>query len=732
MKAFLALLQMDLKLTLRDKSAAFFNYLFPLIFFFLFGQMMDAHQGSVILRVVTMVAVFGVLGNGLFGAGMRAVQDREANVLRRYKVTPISPLPLLLASVVAGVILYLPALALLLVLAHFIYGMEVPGNLVSLFVFICFASAAFRSIGLIIASVVNTTQQSNLVIQPIWMVMLMLGGGMFPLSFLPEWLQIATQFVPATYVTNGVSGILQRGESVAQNWHSVGALLITAAVALFISTKLFRWEKEEKLRPSAQLWVVIVLLPFLFLGAYQAWSRQDLTKAKILERDLRRGRSWLIRDARIFVGDGNVIESGSVLVRKGRIEKIYPAPAPDPKTLNAEPIEAAGKTVLPGLIDAHVHLGSTGGFYDDWSRFDPKKAIEQALKAYLFCGVTAVRSAADQVDQLLEVRQPFATGEKLGAELLLCGPIFTTAGGHGTQFAKFLPEPMRPAFNQQFVRMPTSPEEARRQVSELAAKRVNAIKGVLESGSPGMPFNRMDVNILRAVADEARAQSLPMAIHTGSSQDVADAVALGASSIEHGSFVDDIPEATFAEMKAKGIVFNPTLSVAEGYTQFSLGKTELLNRSLVRQVAPKDLLEGTERAATGEQLAGVREGIKHNPISLEQGSRNLLRASEAGVTLVAGSDAGNFLVLHGPTLKREIELWIGAGVPARVALQAATANAAKLLGIDDRVGTIAEGKEATLLVVDGNPLEDPRALSAISVVMMKGERVIRGDLIEKK
>jgi positive regulator of sigma E activity len=84
MKAFLALLELDLKLTLRDRSAAFFNYLFPLIFFFMFGLLMNAGQGSAILRVVAMVTVFGVLGNGLFGAGMRAVQDREANVLRRY------------------------------------------------------------------------------------------------------------------------------------------------------------------------------------------------------------------------------------------------------------------------------------------------------------------------------------------------------------------------------------------------------------------------------------------------------------------------------------------------------------------------------------------------------------------------------------------------------------------------------------------------------------------------
>src|SRR6188768_4052096 len=98
MKAYLALLRIDLKLALRNKAVLFFNYFFPLIFFFVFAQLFNAKQGAVINRVVTMVLALGILGNGLYGAGMRAVMDREANVLRRYKVTPITPVPLLLAS----------------------------------------------------------------------------------------------------------------------------------------------------------------------------------------------------------------------------------------------------------------------------------------------------------------------------------------------------------------------------------------------------------------------------------------------------------------------------------------------------------------------------------------------------------------------------------------------------------------------------------------------------------
>src|SRR5947209_20110286 len=106
MKAFLALLKIDLKLASRNRSVLFFNLIFPLVFFFMFGQLFDAKQGNAVLVVVTMVTVIGIIGNGLWGAGMRAVQEREENILRRYKVTPITPVPLLAASMITGVVVY--------------------------------------------------------------------------------------------------------------------------------------------------------------------------------------------------------------------------------------------------------------------------------------------------------------------------------------------------------------------------------------------------------------------------------------------------------------------------------------------------------------------------------------------------------------------------------------------------------------------------------------------------
>jgi adenine deaminase len=185
-------------------------------------------------------------------------------------------------------------------------------------------------------------------------------------------------------------------------------------------------------------------------------------------------------------------------------------------------------------------------------------------------------------------------------------------------------------------------------------------------------------------------------------------------------------------MKAKNVAYDPTLSVAEGFISFSKGETALLKRSLVQQVTNPDLLAGTESAEHDDKFRSLREGISRYPISPQIAAKNLDKAWHAGVMLVTGSDGGNFLVLHGPTVQHEIELWIAAGIPIEVALQAATLNAAKLLRADSRIGTIEKGKEASLLIVDGNPLQDVHALSAVSTVFFKGERVARTELFEQK
>ena len=283
MKTYLSLIAIDLKLAGRQRAVIFFNYLFPLIFFFIFATVFPARQNpKLITYVLTMSISVGVLGNGLFGAGIRALQEREMNILRRYKVTPITPTPLLVASMVTGLFIFMPYIILVISLAHFIYHMPWPVHLVSLLLFIAIALIAFRSIGLVIASVANTMQEGTILVQLCYFPMLFLSGATVPLF--SHFLQLLSNFIPATYLVSGMQGIILNDQGLFQNWQWVVALIVTAAVGLAVGSKLFRWEKEEKIRGSAKLWVVVALLPFLALGVWQSYIGHNVVRMDIFGR----------------------------------------------------------------------------------------------------------------------------------------------------------------------------------------------------------------------------------------------------------------------------------------------------------------------------------------------------------------------------------------------------------------------------------------------------------------
>ncbi|HYW43999.1 MAG TPA: amidohydrolase family protein [Bryobacteraceae bacterium] len=732
MRSYLALFRSNLQLTLRDRSVLFFNYLFPFIFFFAFAELFRAGTGGGIAYFVGTVLTMGVLGNGLWGAGMRSVQDREANILRRFKVTPITPLPILTAAMVSGWLLYMPVPVILIVVSHFKYGMPFPHNWISLFLMVTLGVCAFRAIGLILAAVTNTMQEAMIAIQLLYMPMLILSGATVPSAMLPTWAQTLAEFMPAAYLVNGLQGIFFRNQTIFDSGPAVGALLLSTVVGTFLAMKLFRWEKEEKIRPQNKLWVLAVLAPFLAMGCIRAYNKEHIGQNQAFFRDLQRAGVFLIRNTRVFTGDGSVLENASVLVSDGKIAEIYRGASPDPDSLRAEVVEGAGKTLLPGLIDVHVHLASPGGVSTSAEDYNSDKSMPRAAAALLYSGVTAARSAGDGLDASLALRRQVSDGSKLGAQIFICGPMFTSEGGHGTEFVQSLPPALRQNVMAQLVRTPKTPEEARRQVRELKAAGVDGIKAILEAGwGDGMLYDRLDLLLVRSVAEEARAQKLPLATHTGDARDVTDAVEVGSASIEHGSWRDELPDTLLARMVRRGVYLDPTLGVAEAYAQYFAGKADALNNSLVQQVVPATVFSGTrDFVLSGKGADAARAAVFQS--SFEQARANLLRAWRAGVPLVTGTDSGNPLVFHGPSLHHEIELWVRAGIPPRVALTAATLNGARLLGAENRFGAIRKGLEADLLLVDGNPLEDIAATGRISLVVFKGERIRRAALFDQK
>jgi hypothetical protein len=596
MKVYLAQIRMSLRLMLRNRATLVFGYFFPLVFFFIFGNIMRNGNTGASTQIVAMVLSIGVLGAGFFGASLQAVMSREQNILRRFKVAPITPAPILIAAMVGSLVNFMPMSLLILSLAHRLHGMPWPKELGGLLIFTALGVVAFVSLGNIIAAVVNSMQEATIVTQLFYMPMLLLGGATIPLSVLPEWVQTVAQFLPSTYFMSGMQNLARGRETLRDNLPAIGALLLATALGLLLSFKLFRWEKEEKMRPQAKLWIVAVFAPFLVLGVWQTQAKTNVQRAKLLERDLARGRTYLMHDARIFVGDGQVIDRGSVLIENGKIAKVIAGDGPDAKALKAEVIEAAGKTLLPGLIDMRVRLSSSGLLTPE---ADLDASIDHELAAYLYSGITAVRSFGDDPGIVQKHSEAIQSGSKLGAELFI---------GDNT----------------------ASPE-------------------------PG------------------------------------------------------------------------ALAALESLEAFQSKNPEPLDRALVRQVVVAKKLDEAK-----ETLKAASASSPPAALLLDAAKAKLTAASKAGSQLTMGSGSGSPLLVHGPGLHRELELWVEAGISPAWALQAATYNAARELKVEDRIGRIREGLDATLLLIDGNPLEQIASTEHITLVFFKGERINRAELFDQK
>ena len=721
MKAYLAHTENALRLLSRNKTALFFTYLFPLFFFFMFaGIMGGAKNPGDMLRVISVVLTLGVLGSGLLGAGITMVQEREENILRRFKVTPSGALPILLAVLTSGLVAYLPLVAVIFGLTRGWLHVPLPPRFLEVTIFSAVGLVAFRGIGVLIACVVRSTQESSAIVNLVYLPMLMLSGAMLPLQFLPPALQTATVFLPSYYLFTGMQSMLLTGEGLWHNALETVALLVTAGVTTFLALRLFRWDRDDVIPGRAKWWIIAGLTPFFAVGLTKLNRQARIEEGRMQARAEHRNVHFVVDNVRIFVGNGRVIEHGRVLVRHGEIvevsEETGGAMPPE-----AEVINGAGKTLLPGLIDMHVHLGASGLADGGGNEKDPEAT---RLMDYLYCGVTAVRSVGDMLDRSLAVKAKVESGRVLGAELFVYGPMFTAEGGHGTEYLSYVPDTMRPKMREEMLRIPKDPAEAKRMVDGLKRDGADGVKAILQGDFGHVHFARLERPNYEAVARAAHADHLPLATHTNTVQDVEDAIAVGSDTIEHGALTGLLPPADLAAMRDKNLAYDPTLSVVGVLRDAATGKASTPASPLLQEILPADKLRKLGETGLNRQTFPQGEEYFNNAAA------NLLAAWRAGVPLIAGSDAGNPSIIHGPTVQRELALWVEAGIPAPVALQAATYQAAKALRADGRIGLVAKDQQATFLLVDGDPTVDIHALERIATVVYRGEIVERAALLK--
>lgn len=389
----------------------------------------------------------------------------------------------------------------------------------------------------------------------------------------------------------------------------------------------------------------------------------------------------LIRDVRVFDGE-KVLARASVLVRGGRILAVGPGvPAP----AGAEAIDGAGKTLLPGLIDAHAH--PQGG----------------ALRETVVFGVTTTLDMFGDPRWAVEMRREQEAGGGLDrADLYSAGTLVTSPGGHGTEWAP--------------IPTITSPAEARAFVDARLAEGSDYIKIVHDDNRTfGKAIPTIDAPTLKAVVDAAHQRGKLAVVHIGAVAGARAALEAGADGLVHLSPDGVLDEGTVALARRQRAFVIPTLS---------------LNDSLCGERSGAGLVDDPHlswylRRAAEKQLTSRFELGRRLELAAVLASVARLRA--AGVTILAGTDSPNPGTWHGVSIHRELELLVRAGLTPIEALRAATSAPAEAFRLTDR-GRIAPGKRADLVLVAGDPTTDILATRAIDRVWKLGSAIDRDAL----
>lgn len=262
-----ALTKVRMRLALRNRAFFVFVFFVPMLFLFLFLGLWTNDPAAVPYGLASVLALT-VMGS-FWGLSVQLVTFREQGILRRFRLTPVGAGAMLASSILSNYIMTIPTILIEFALAHWLFHMQGWGNIASVVALITLGMTAFPAFGLIVASVTNTMQETQLINQLLWWALLLLSGATIPLPVLPAWLQQVALFLPGTYLVSGLQTTMINGSGPAAIAVELVALAVSTAVAFAISQQLFRWEPEAKVPRRAKLWAASALIPFLLLGIWE-------------------------------------------------------------------------------------------------------------------------------------------------------------------------------------------------------------------------------------------------------------------------------------------------------------------------------------------------------------------------------------------------------------------------------------------------------------------------------
>jgi len=387
----------------------------------------------------------------------------------------------------------------------------------------------------------------------------------------------------------------------------------------------------------------------------------------------------LVQDVRVF--DGKAVHEKRSVLFDGAV--ILDADFRGPPPSGARIVSGAGRTLLPGLIDAHTH------------------AFRQLDLPLLF-GVTTQVDMFTAVPLMQDIKRAMAAGQNTGrADMFSAGTLATAPNGHGTQYG---------------VPIPTlsSPAQARDFVDARIAEGSDFIKIVLEAGGHGTgKMNSLDLATATALIEAAHLRGKLAVVHVSNEADARGALEAGADGLVHlflGAAPDRQAVDSLAQLaKRKGAFVIPTFTVLESMAGVKGGDDLLLDAGLAALV-------DREGAATLKS----RYGAQPRPAVLATPKAVTAALAKAGVPLLAGTDAGNAGTLYGISMHRELAALVEAGLTPQAALVAATSAPAAAFKLGQR-GCVAKGCKADLLLVEGNPAVDIKATRRIVEVWKDGQ-----------
>ncbi|HVB35006.1 MAG TPA: ABC transporter permease [Patescibacteria group bacterium] len=275
MSATMSLTGVRMKLALRNRAFIFFSIVMPFGFLFFFFLVFGRGGPAAVSYLLAAVLALSVMGS-FWGLSVQLISFREQGILRRFRLTPIGAGPLLASSILSNYMLTIPTVVIEYLAARWLFGMQHWGNLASAIVLVTVGSAAFSALGLIVASVTNSLQETQVINNVLWSIFFFLSGATIPLPVFPVWIQHAAFYLPATYLVSGLEQALVLNTGLVGTAGDTLALVASVIVAFEVSRRLFRWEPEEKVPSRAKVWVLVAVIPFLFMGVLESHSKRQV------------------------------------------------------------------------------------------------------------------------------------------------------------------------------------------------------------------------------------------------------------------------------------------------------------------------------------------------------------------------------------------------------------------------------------------------------------------------